>query len=184
MTSHSFDVSGSTGFANALRRTLISDLENWAPCSVTFRVNTSCQTDEFISHRIGLIPFRKVGNGGDMTLRKTGGVATAGDITGCTFEAVYPQIPIMDLSEHSTLDLTIHFDKQQASRHARYSTCAAVGMKLISHNKHRITFELHDEQTRAKDVMLRAIDCLEQRIDKALLQISNQPDPPPRTRCG
>lgn len=184
MVVHAFDVPGDIGLANALRRTLLSDLEAWAPCSVLFRVNTSCQTDEFLSHRIGLIPFRRVGNGDDMTLKKTGGIVTARDVTGCAFEAVHPEIEIMDLGDSSSLDMTIHFDKRRASSHARYSTCAAVGMRQLSRDNHRITFELHDERMRAADVMLRAIDCLEGRVDRALLQLASQPNPPPRSRSG
>lgn len=184
MVVHTFDVPGDTGLANALRRTLLSDLETWAPYKVTFRANTSCQTDEFLSHRIGLIPFRRVGNGNEMTLKKTGGVVTAGDVTGCAFEAVHGGIQIMDLGDSSSLDITIHFDKRRASTHARYSTCAAVGMRQLSRDNHRISFELHDERLRAAEVMLRAMDCLESRVDRALLQLASQPDPPPRSRCG
>ena len=119
-----------------------------------------------------------------MKLRKTGGVALAGDVTGCAFEAIYPDIQIMDLGEDSTLDITIHFDTNKASKHARYSTCAAVGMKHIQRDTYRITFELHDDKLIPRDVLLRAIDCLEKRVDRSLLQISNQPNPPPRSRCG
>ena len=43
----------STGLANALRRSIIMDIEAWAPERVTFEINTSCQTDEYIAHKLG-----------------------------------------------------------------------------------------------------------------------------------
>ena len=184
MVRSTFDVPVDIGLANAIRRSLTSDLENWAPSSVTIRENTSCQTDEYIAHRIGLIPFRRVGVGDEMTLLKTGGMAVAGDISGLAFEAVHKGIPLMDLADASKLDLTIHFDKKRACTHARYSTCSAVGMKPLDNNTHRISFELHDEQLNASDVILRAIQCVEERVDRALLQLANQPTTPPRSRCG
>lgn len=184
MPRHGFVIPADVGLANGIRRSLLSDLENWAPCSLTIRVNTSCQTDEYIAHRIGLIPFRRIGNGDEMTLVQTGGIVCADATKGCAFEAVHPGLPIMDLGDDATLDLVIHFDKQKASVHARYSTCAAVGMHRVDDGRHKITFELHDPLVNASEVMMRAIQSLEARVDDCLLQISHQPDPPPKSRCG
>jgi len=52
------DVSGiSYGFANAIRRAAISGVGCFAIDVVTFYENTSALFDEYISHRIGLVPI-------------------------------------------------------------------------------------------------------------------------------
>ncbi len=60
-----FDVSNESGEANtslvnAIRRTIMTDIETWAinPEETTFFENTSILDNEFISHRLSLIPIR------------------------------------------------------------------------------------------------------------------------------
>tara|TARA_B110001452_G_scaffold178660_1_gene149884 strand:- start:193 stop:744 length:552 start_codon:yes stop_codon:yes gene_type:complete len=181
---HAFVITAEAGLSNAIRRTLISDMENWAPCKLTIRENTSCQTDEFIAHRVGLMPFRRIGNGDTLDLKSKGGVVYARDMIGTSFEAVEPDIPVMDLGGDSALDVTVHFDRGKPVRHARYSTCSAVAMKRVDDETHEISFQLHDETLSAHKLLMTALDALEARVDDCLLQIGRQPDPPPRSRCG
>ncbi|MGC8699562.1 MAG: DNA-directed RNA polymerase subunit D [Candidatus Micrarchaeia archaeon] len=47
----------STDFVNALRRTIISRVKTFAIDTVTFYINTSAMFDEYIAHRIGLVPI-------------------------------------------------------------------------------------------------------------------------------
>ena len=52
------DISGiSYGLANAIRRTAIGSVGCFAVDTVTFYENTSALFDEYISHRIGLVPI-------------------------------------------------------------------------------------------------------------------------------
>ena len=123
----SFVLPASCGLANAVRRTLLSDLPSWAPYEVVMRTNTSCHTDEFLAHRIGLIPFRRVGNGDEMTLRADGpGTLYARDLVGPAFEAVEGGVPVVVLGEGQCVDATVRFDERPASVHARYSQVAGV----------------------------------------------------------
>lgn len=184
MVRHSTVVEADEGLANALRRALLADLEAWAPCELTIVRNTSCHTDEYVAHRIGLVPFRRAGAGDTMALKRKGGVAMASDLAGSAFEAVVPDLPIVDLGRDAEVELTVRFDQQSASKHARYSTCAAVGMQKVGARRHKISFELHDDRARPADVFLRAIRSLEARVDDCLLQLARQPDPPPRSMCG
>ena len=53
-----FRLSGaSNSYANALRRTIMNDVETFAIDTVTFYENTSAMFDEYIAHRIGLVPI-------------------------------------------------------------------------------------------------------------------------------
>ncbi|MGC8652044.1 MAG: DNA-directed RNA polymerase subunit D [Candidatus Micrarchaeia archaeon] len=47
----------SNAYANALRRTVINDVKTFAVDVVTFYENTSAMFDEYIAHRIGLVPI-------------------------------------------------------------------------------------------------------------------------------
>jgi hypothetical protein len=169
------------GLCNAVRRTLSSDLKMWAPREVTFLKNTSCQTDEFIAHRIGLIPFKRVGNGDEMKLSACGPkTVLAGELVGPAFTVVHPEIEVMILGEHQHLDLTVHFDEQPASKHARYNPCAGVGMEPAE-GGYRLTFETIDGRT-PKNALLEALACLEARVDGALAKLAHQTEPP-RSLC-
>lgn len=47
----------SVGFANALRRTIMSDIPLWSIEFVQFKNNTTVLHDEFIAHRLALVPL-------------------------------------------------------------------------------------------------------------------------------
>jgi len=202
-TMSSFVVSGGVGFCNALRRTLAGDLSMLAPFQLTVRVNSSCHTDELIAHRIGLVPFKRVGHGDTMEIRVTGPCTVrAEDVVGPAFEPVHPSIEIAHLDVGQQLDLTIHFDEQLGSKHARYAPCAAVGMRSLSgrqsadasesalrdigvgvdDDRCRITFEVIDGRM-PEQLMSLALDRLEERIDRALVALGRQPAHPPKSMC-
>lgn len=178
-----FSLQGGVGFCNAVRRTLLSDLEAEAPCEAVVRTNTSCQTDEFLTHRLGLIPFRRVGNGDTMELRATGPCTVrAADLVGPAFEAVHGDVEVMVLGDaRQQLDLTLHFDRRPASAHARYCVCAGVGMEARG-DAHVIRYETIDGSQPAQRLR-EALDKLEARVDGALQQLAAQPATPPHSMC-
>lgn len=176
---HEFVLTGGLGFCNAMRRVLSSDIKAWAPYEVHVRTNTSCQTDEYVAHRIGMIPFRKIGNGDHMDLKASGsGTVFADAFIGAGFEPTQSRVPVMQLGPDQSLDLTVRFDERSASQHARYAVCAAIGMRKIDDTSYAITFELNDDTRNARDVMSEALDALDVRVDKALKQLAHQEDPP------
>ena len=176
-----FDLKQSVGFCNAIRRTLVSDLANEAPCRVTIRTNTTCQTDEYLAHRVGMIPFRRVGNGDTMTLTVRDRPAISSDFVGPAFEAC-EEVELMRMQPGQCLDMTVHFDRHAGSKHARYSMVAAVGMHKVKQGVYRISFETNDGSA-PKDSMHRALDAFEKRVDDALLELSRQDQPPPKSMC-
>ena len=187
-----FTIPGGVGFCNAVRRTLLSDVEAWAPCEVVIRTNTSCQTDEFIAHRCGLIPFRRCGNGEELVLHVHGpATACARDFTGPGFEAVEGGVAVMVLDAGQTLDMTVRFDRRPASVHARYAMCAAVGMECTavgtsgkdSSGKDCVLRFETINGSEPRDVLLEALDALDARVQRALLNLAHQPSEPPPSMC-
>ena len=183
MATASFLLDGGAGFCNAVRRSLLGDLSMWAPCEVEVRSNTSCETDEYIAHRIGMIPFRRIGNGDSVTLSAVGpAIVRSSEFVGVAFAPMHDEIVIMELGGAQTLDLTVRFDKRRASAHVRYAPLAAVGMERVDRTRHRITFDILDERT-PLSAMHEGLDALEERVDRALLNLAQQPVVPPTSMC-
>lgn len=179
----SFSLTANVGFCNAVRRTLLHDLKSYSPYQVEVRENTSCQTDEFLAHRIGMIPFRRVGNGLEMTLRAEGPASVrASELVGPGFEAVHaPSVEVIRLGRGQSIDLTVRFDCQSSSKHARYCKVQAVGMRP-KNGQIELRFSTMDGSD--PSVLLSdALDHLDQRVEHALAGLSRQPTTPPQSFC-
>lgn len=166
---HRFLVPGHVGLCNALRRTLLSDIQTEAPSTARVITNVTCHTDEYLAHRVGLIPFRRVGNGNVMTLRVTGPCdVTTAHLTGPAFEPIHTSIVILHLDTGHELNMEITFDTQHAGKHARYSPCYAMGMiPAVEDDTHILSFGSNDE--RAPEELLKdSLDHVTTRIDGAL----------------
>lgn len=171
------------GVANAVRRTLLSDVPSWAPFEVVFQQNTSCHTDEFLAHRIGMLPFVRVGNGDELTIGREGpGLVRAGAVRGPSFDPVHPSIEIARLGEGEVLFCKIRFDEGTPSRHARYGLACGVGMRKVAGagGGHALTFSSVDGRD-PLSLLLVSLDLLERRVDDCLRQLSSQPTIPPRS---
>lgn len=160
----------SNGCANAVRRALLDDLSTWAPCKLSVEKNTTCQTDEYIAHRIGLVPFKRVGNGNDMIIHVKGRTAWISDIKGPCFEHVH-DMEVIEMNEDQELMATITFDENVGSKHARYKMCAAVGIKKLKNDMFQLVFETINEREPI-EVLKEAVSKLHSRIDDSLLQLS------------
>lgn len=132
--------------ANALRRSLISDVDTYAAYELKIYENTSCQTDEYIAHRIGLIPFLKNNTDEDEDISKLSlridvcdRMVTTKDLKGNHFYTIY-DCNIMKLIQGQKLKADIFFNKGTGSDHARYSPLCAVGYELID-KKIKFAFE-------------------------------------------
>ena len=175
------------GVANALRRIINTELLAWAPSHVTIHTNTTSLTDEFLVHRIGLIPFRKlhISCAADvrLELREKGGRVIAGDFKGIAFEPIHPNLHLVDLQEGQELSLHVDFDQNSACTHARYSMYAAVSLVKSRDDLQLLTFETIDPLESGAGVIARACTCLEDMCDSALKQLAHQPSTFPVSRC-
>jgi DNA-directed RNA polymerase alpha subunit len=159
------------GTVNAVRRALIMDIEAWAPDTVTFTRNSSCQTDEYIAHRIGLIPFVKVGDGDTMEISVKGRTLRASDLTGPAFKIV-KDVEIIEMNEEQEITATVFFKLKCGHVHARYKMCSAVSMQILQNGMYKLCFEtLNDEEPDA--VLRKAICAIDSKIDRALSDVGN-----------
>ena len=184
MTRGSFALSGGVGFVNAVRRTLLADVVGAAPCEVTVRgANTSCLTDEFLAHRIGLVPVRRIGPGDTMELDATGpAIVLARDLTSPAYEPVHGDVELAVLDEGQRLRLSVRVDERPARAHARYAVCAAVGMRALDDDRCELAFETIDDRD-PRAALREALDHLDARCERALQALAHQPAEPPRSFC-
>jgi len=115
--------------ANTLRRIAINSVDVFAIDTVTFYKNTSAMFDEFIAHRIGLIPLitpKKGYNRNDeilFTLEAVGPkIVYSSELnsTDKNVKVANQNIPIIKLSENQEIRLDGKAIMQSALKHAKY----------------------------------------------------------------
>lgn len=128
-------------FSNAIRRTVISETTSYAPSEVDIEINTSCQTNEYIAHRIGLIPFCQKGLSDDVTvtLHVKDRSATSDDIVGDAKS--HKKITIMKMMIGQELKLKVHFKKGNGSIHSRWCPIAACSHYIDDNDPSLIHFK-------------------------------------------
>lgn len=159
---------------NAVRRALMNDVETYAPSEIVIHANTSSQTDEYIAHRMGLVPFvRTDAPLSEMSLNVTGTMASTRDLTGDGFRAVH-ETPIVRLIENQTLHIDINFAKDTAMSHTKHSHIGPVAYSK-SKDETLLSFETINE-TCPLDYALAALNSLTKRIDDTIFVVQTQYD--------
>lgn len=129
-TACNFELLTHTGFPNAVRRALLTDVSRYAPLEVEIAENTSSQTDEYIAHRIGLIPFELTGDPKEkILLNVKGREVCAFDFEGDSFRAV-ENVPIILLSNMQELKIRVSFTRGAGRDHARFALIGPVTYKV------------------------------------------------------
>ena len=152
-------------FANALRRSLMSDVSFCAPERLTVYTNTSSETDESIAHRIGMVPWKKKHDGENVHIHVRDRDVTSYDL--CQ-HALY-DVMLVRLDAGQEFKADIHFAVRKGSEHARYSSVAAVGYNQTSEFI-EMRFECIDDQNPAK-VLLNAVQSLRDRLCDVRVQL-------------
>ncbi|MEM3181441.1 MAG: DNA-directed RNA polymerase subunit D [Candidatus Micrarchaeaceae archaeon] len=135
-----FTISG-IGFAeaNALRRIATGSVPTFAIDTVTFYENTSAMFDEYIAHRIGLIPILTPSKGYDekdeimFSLEAEGPITVySGDLktSDKNVKVANEKIPIMKLAEEQRLKLEGKAIMGTGSKHAKFQPGIATYKQL------------------------------------------------------
>jgi DNA-directed RNA polymerase subunit D len=152
----------SVQFVNAIRRCILRDVMSTTIDSVTFHKNSTCFWDEYISHRLGLMPIEgdgdlhlDVANNGDKI------VSVGSDqLVGPTAK-VCGVMPIVELGKGDHIKLTVHTRKGCGSEHARFIPCVAY---FQNHETH---IDMYVETTSARknaEIFSEGLDKVEQML--------------------
>lgn len=166
-----FIISGVTNnYVNALRRTSINRVSTFAIDKVTFYENTSAMFDEYIAHRIGLVPITTPSKSSDedevfFSLEASGPctvyskeLKTADKDVG----VANGNIPIIKLIEGQRIRLEAKAVKGTAAKHAKFQP-GLVSFEELDDDK----FEFYVEsfgQMPPKEIIYKSIDAIKNEL--------------------
>ncbi|MCL4372244.1 DNA-directed RNA polymerase subunit D [Candidatus Marsarchaeota archaeon] len=167
-----FTLSGiRTSDANALRRAAINSVKTFAIDTVTFYENTSPMFDEYIAHRIGLIPLVTPSKGYKeddeilFTAEATGPITVYSkdfESSDKYVRVANPNIPIIKLGKEQRLRVECKARMGTASKHAKFQP----GLVAIENTKDDM-FNFYIEsfgQMAPKEIINKACDTIKERI--------------------
>ncbi len=151
--------------ANAIRRSSINSVETFAIDTVTFYENSSSMFDEYIAHRIGLIPI-KTPKGFHKDDKIMFSLESEGPKTVMSGEliseekevgVVYDNIPIIKLDKGQRLRVECSAVMENARKHAKFQP------GITSYEQEDSIFKFYIEsfgQIPPKEIIKRACDTL------------------------
>ena len=167
-----FDLSNTTvGVANALRRTMIADVTSLAIETVEFQKNSSVLTDEYIAHRLGLVPLTSPNNENeaafsldvtctDEKLSVTTGMLASHDAP----RPAHDDIIIVKLRRNQSLKLTAKAARSNGKDHAKWTPVCTASYTIEEGDVYRFTVE-STGAVKPVDVLLAAIDILRKKLN-------------------
>lgn len=167
--------------ANSIRRTMIADVATIAIDEVQVRQNTSVMMDEFLAHRLGLVPL--VSSEADsieysrdcscaefcprcsveLTLnvtcqtKKTMDIFSSDLVSSSPTIVPYSESPddkgilLLRLAQGQGVHVTCIAKKGIAKIHAKWSPCAAIGFEYDPHNALRHTTLWYEDKNKVKE---------------------------------
>ena len=163
-------------FANAVRRYAMSHVPVMAMDHVTFYDNTSWIFDEYISHRLGLVPLttpEKLAADVEETfsLDETGPkIVYSKDLKSSDKEIVAgrEKIPLLTLNENQHVRFEVRANKNIGTKHAKYQA----GLVSYELKDTGCTFVVESfYQMKPKDVILRACSVIESEISELIKEL-------------
>ncbi len=168
----SFKLVGSGfNFANALRRIMMNSVDCFAIDSVTFYENSSAMFDEYIAHRIGLVPiatpkgytkkdeiFFKLSIEGPLTVYSKDIQSTDKEV-----KVANDNIPLIKLAQGQKLRLDAKAILETGSKSAKFQP----GLATYKANEKGDEFEFYVEsfgQIPAIDIVSRALDIITNNV--------------------
>lgn len=161
------------GLANALRRYAINSVKSFAIDTVTFYENSSAMFDEYIAHRIGLVPIKTPTKGyheGDsimFTLEAEGPkVVYSGELKSSERDVHVSTegIPIIKLGKAQRLRIEGKAVMGNAQQHSKFQP------GLVTYEEDKGTFKFYVEsfgQMPPKEIIKKACDALASDLKEA-----------------
>lgn len=183
-----FQVDCHSSLTNALRRAVLGRVGGIAIYSITISHNTTVFWDEYIAHRMGMVPIRPTSGFdacvaevhaatiassqqrtchfpsiGSMSLdveNTTNSIqlVTAGQMKSDAFEPIHPDTPIVYLSPNTKLHFVAHVHASVGRSHSRF--CPA----LCSMDSGSLTIESHGFMS-PKDILSESLDAVETELE-------------------
>ncbi len=158
-------------FANALRRVVMNSVECFAVDSVTFYENSTAMFDEYIAHRIGMLPILtpKGYNEKDeilFSLTAEGpSIVYSKDMVGSDkyVKVANDNIPIIKLSTGQKLRLDAKAIMNKGSKSAKFQP----GLATYKANEKGDEFEFYIEtfgQMQAMEILTRALEVIKNEV--------------------
>ncbi len=169
-----FRLSGADAqFANAIRRAAMGSVKTFAINKITLYENTSAMFDEYISHRIGLVPISTPIKGYSekdevmFTLDATGPKTVYSkelESSDASVKVANGNIPIMKLGEEQRLRLDGKAVMGQGLEHSKYQP----GLISYEANEDHTSFDFYVEtfgQMTPREIINKTFDAIQEEIE-------------------
>lgn len=132
----------------------MEDVPSVAPSHVCIYKNTSCMNDEYIAHRVGMIPFSASGmvdlsqaTASVSSICVSGRNARSKDVSGSV--SVAADFLLLVLTEEQSFHADVCFDVASGRKHARY--CSVVSPRVVGGE---LLFDAHPGRDKEALVLL------------------------------
>ncbi|MCL5423836.1 MAG: DNA-directed RNA polymerase subunit D [Candidatus Marsarchaeota archaeon] len=166
-----FIMDADISIANAIRRTAANSVPCFAIDRVIFYENTSAMFDEYIAHRIGLIPIKTPSKGYNesdeivFSLEATGPITVySRDLKSTDKDVVVANenIPIIKLGNEQRLRIEGKAILGIGLKHAKFQPGLAT-FKAVSENKYEFYVETFGQMP-PREIAIKAADSIKERL--------------------
>lgn len=159
---------------NAIRRSILSKVAGIGIDTVTFHSNSSVFWDEYIAHRMGMLPIRELESStaeGTLTLcekNETSEVqmVTAHALRSDSFAPMHPDTPLLYLSPNTEIHLVAHVRAKCGRDHMRFCP-AFTSISPKTGGGAVLTVECHGDRD-PRDVLSASVGMIEDELSAFL----------------
>ncbi len=180
-----FTLKGPVELANAIRRTAMAEVPTMAIDEIDVYENTSSLFDEFIAHRLGMIPLTTDLKTYDINSKSENkkSVIISLDIQGPgvfyskelkskdpAVKPVYDTIPIIELAEGQALRIEAKARLGRAKEHAKFQSCLCYYKEKKPDEEYQVTIESYGNH-KPKTVLEETIKILKSKAEELEKQL-------------
>jgi DNA-directed RNA polymerase subunit D len=159
-----------SGLANAIRRATLNSVKTFAIDRITFYENTSAMFDEYIAHRVGLVPIRTPAKGYSDTDEIAFNLDATGPRTVYSKElestdkdvrVANENIPIMKLADGQRLRFECKAVMGDAKKHSKFQA----GLVTYDDTDNNYTFSVESfGQMPPKEIVNKAFEAIKEEL--------------------